>query len=503
MQLRVTDLFMREVVEGADGESAPPPPPPRRPVTQPMPPSPPGRPVFRLPGRGASPERTSPSSMHHDDRIGEGAAASSSSHLELPPPPAPPPPSALHAEHATQSPAAPGLGPDEATSTTLSQYPKQAAPPPPPRLNGDRRFEGSHSMHAPPPPPLSLVRRPSFLPPPLPQEPVPANHLRYGQGPPLPPRPTELPPTSIIARQNFATNQRASGMMHELRPAVPEPGPAPELPPLQVPRTVTLPNLPEFDDLYDEKPPPPPPIRPVAMKPPPRKKSRSPKKGDVPVPSLHILEPTTDRHIPVPLSKTRLDHAPPAPPTGPRHPSSLTIVRQSLEDKKEMGIKPPEYVRYGPTPPSGPPPDIGGRTLAKDAFERLGERKRMVELKAKKAKAVIPNSVAVLSRSLVIFMALWVSIVGSFYTCSLGLNLRPKSTIATIISFFVGMAAFLLIFEAIKCVCITLVALSKEESKRRQAIKEARRIRMTLKSQVLEEKARVRGLPRFSHGLTG
>jgi len=501
---------------------APPPPPPPAKPSAPLPPNP------RIPGPQNPGDRRFEGSHSmppppsyrgnngnvHQQSVAARHSSSSSIYACMSPPPLPreplPPLNYLRSE---QDVVGTGTLPHNPPRTTSSLY---SEPPTSPLncLRGDQDLG-----------PLLLSSAPHG-------NNIMSSHLR--PPPPLPSR-SNYESTNINqpahAHHNFTSHyRRHSGsskrpQVDALRPAQPPHCPGPptsELPVLPWSKNagagIRWPaELPEYDEVYDDVPPPlPPPIRPLAvgMKPPSRKPHKMKKNKDEssgsgrgshgPIPQLFLMKPTTERTIPLPQSRVSTAGAIPRPPQASPPPNSLPISRESsAKYMKEMNIKPPEFLSNAPMPPREPPPLIGGRTLARDAFEKLQARKRMIEFKARKGKTPVSKSIATLARSLVIFMALWISIVGSFYTVSIALHLRPQSTFATAMSFLVGVAAFLFIFEAIKCVCITLVSLSQEESRRRAAIKESRRIRMQLKAQVLEEKVRVRGLPAFSHGLTG
>jgi len=223
----------------------------------------------------------------------------------------------------------------------------------------------------------------------------------------------------------------------------------------------------------------------------------------VEVPSLHLMKPLDNQFIPMPPkvpSKITIPHPPDMPPPDK---GSMIIARRKPEDFKREGSKVPMPPRMkleqDPEPPKKPPPP-GVRQLEVNAFDMYMHKKQVLENKKKRRKKIPPFAVF-LAQALCIFQALWMSGGSTFYVWSLGQALKPRIGTMTIYSWFVAVIIYFTVFEAIKCVCITLNALSKEESKRRLAIREARRIRMTLKQQCVEEGHRIRGLPKSVQGL--
>jgi len=125
--------------------------------------------------------------------------------------------------------------------------------------------------------------------------------------------------------------------------------------------------------------------------------------------------------------------------------------------------------------------------MAQNAFELFEQRKQMIATQTSADEPPpVPDFIITVSRFIVYGLIFSICGLSTFYILAIGMHLRPLYQAHAHYSYAVGVFGFG-IFDIIKCALSTLVLLSREESCRRMATKEARRQRMELKGQSVEE----------------
>lgn len=100
----------------------------------------------------------------------------------------------------------------------------------------------------------------------------------------------------------------------------------------------------------------------------------------------------------------------------------------------------------------------------------------------------VPDWVVKFTESLVSMFLLGLVFECSFFIIFFGSYMRPSSVWATHAATFVGFTMNLVLFESLKCLVVAMVALAQDVTKKRQEDIAARRARMALKAQRLQER---------------
>jgi hypothetical protein len=160
----------------------------------------------------------------------------------------------------------------------------------------------------------------------------------------------------------------------------------------------------------------------------------------------------------------------------------------------DLLTKAPKVSDNIPAPPSGPPPAGGFR---------FGEVPQLVEMPTKPKLAPqgesaglpkspepwpVPDWVVFFTASLVNFFMLGLSLECCIFIIYFGSYMHPGAVWATHGATFVGFTINLVLFESIKCLVVAMVALAQDRTIKRQADIAARRARMALKAQRLQER---------------
>jgi hypothetical protein len=155
-----------------------------------------------------------------------------------------------------------------------------------------------------------------------------------------------------------------------------------------------------------------------------------------------------------------------------------------------------------PAPPPGAPPAGHLRTMDP-------ERPKLTELLQKKPQALkpkefgeefmppppkdpwpVPDWVVCLTSSLVNIFMFGIVTECCIFILYFGSYMKPGVVWATHGATFIGFVVNLGLFESVKCVVVGCVALVKDETAKRQAEIAARRARMALKAQRLQDRTR-------------
>lgn len=301
--------------------------------------------------------------------------------------------------------------------------------------------------------------------------------------------------------------------------------------PLQLPSAILM-KVPQVQKHPDGLAPPPPPMPPplpgqLSMRPVP------PEEGEPMLPvrqlaKVHGGELTLSRKPPKPPAKLpAMAHLQPTPPAGPPPAHAITLAKPmaitdlSRSDQAILAkVKPPSFVVH---PPLEPLPNFIHKGSVQDALANIAEKRQNASqalslreplppgappikggpsiysnleivgggtFKPKeKPPKPVPNWVRDVSDFMVKVFVFGVVLESVFFIVIFGPYLESGIVWATQAATLTGCIVNLAFFESLKCLVMAFVRLFEHEVVKRKAEEQARRTRMALKNQRLQERA--------------
>lgn len=196
----------------------------------------------------------------------------------------------------------------------------------------------------------------------------------------------------------------------------------------------------------------------------------------------------------------------PTPPSGPPPAHAYILARKGAGDIDEAELikKAKPLGEITPRPPdSEPPPGLTRKAVPPEPPRHGGPAlKPLTPEKPEKPELLkkqfldppvepnpVPDWVVALSSWMVNFFMLGLVVECCLFIIIYGVYMEPGLVWATHGATVVGVIVNLGLFESVKCIVVACVALIKDETAKRQAEIAARRARMALKAQRLQEKS--------------
>lgn len=269
--------------------------------------------------------------------------------------------------------------------------------------------------------------------------------------------------------------------------------------PQQLPSAVHL-EVPAIQPHVDTLGLPPPPPPPMAMQ--GWSRPTPPEEGEPPsgVQQLVAYKPPSQslRSLPKPPPKPAQRVLVPTPPAGPPPAHAIVLAKKTAlasSDEKALlkRVKPPSLA---PRPPEEDAPSFVRRSAPPEAAQLVAQRvaqahaapPQRLGLAPEKMPRPVPDWVVQASYGATQIFVFGSIMVACFFLLYWGVYLQPRTQWATHGATITGCIMNMVVFESLKCVVIAVVSLVKSEMEKRQEELYARKLRMQLKAQRLQER---------------